>query len=185
MFFGSDEAEYHTTLIRSPSNPVNRGLFSDEVAPSLHRERFIPSPRSGRVDGLDLNSSDVEFQNIKSFQDLRQSQSAANYSATPVLDGHRGRNHSRSVLGCGVTGRGFRATQMTSEGPRGGRGARSILSRGRSMPRPIGASSPGGRCATSGRGANISAPNAAHSQEDNDDPFAQVTHFPNLVTPML
>jgi hypothetical protein len=108
MFFGSNEAEYHTTLIRSPSNPVNRGLFSDEVAPSLHRDRFIPSPRSGRVDGLDLNSSDVEFHNITSFQDLRQSQSAANYSATPVLNGHRGRNHSRSVLSRGVTGRGER-----------------------------------------------------------------------------
>jgi hypothetical protein len=53
------------------------------------------------------------------------------------------------------------------------------------MPRPIGASFSGGRGATSGRGANISAPNAAHSQEDNDDDrFAQVTHFSDLVTPI-
>lgn len=42
------------------------------------------------------------------------------------------------------------------------------------MPRPIGASSSSGHGATSGCGANISAPNAAHSQEDNDDDsFAQ------------
>jgi hypothetical protein len=73
MFFDSDEAEYHTTPIRSPYDRVNMGFFSDEVALSLHKEQFIPSPRSSRVDGLDLNSSGVEFQNIASFQDLRQS----------------------------------------------------------------------------------------------------------------
>jgi hypothetical protein len=70
MFFDSDEAEYHTTPIRSPSNRGNRGLFSYEMALS-HRERFIPSSQSSRMDGLDLNSSDVEFQNITSFQDFR------------------------------------------------------------------------------------------------------------------
>jgi hypothetical protein len=53
------------------------------------------------------------------------------------------------------------------------------------MPRPIGASSSSGHGATSGCGANISAPNAAHSQEDNDDDsFAQVTRFSDLVTPI-
>jgi hypothetical protein len=93
MFFDSDEAEYHTTPIRSPSNRGNRGLFSYEMALS-HRERFIPSSQSSRMDGLDLNSSDVEFQNITSFQDFRQSQFIANYHATPVHDGHRGRSHS-------------------------------------------------------------------------------------------
>lgn len=123
MFFDSDEAEYHTTPTRSPSNRMNRGLFLDEVALSVHREQFIPSPRSGRVDGLDLNSSGVEFQKI-AFHELRQSQSAANYSATPVRDGHRGCNHSRSIgIGRGVTGRGSRVPRTTSEGPRGGRGA--------------------------------------------------------------
>jgi hypothetical protein len=66
---------------------------------------------------------------------------------------------------------------MTSEGPRGGRAARSISFRGHGIPRPIGASSSGGRGAIGGRGTNISTPNSSHSQEDNDDSFAHVTPF--------
>jgi hypothetical protein len=74
---------------------------------------------------------------------------------------------------------------MASEGPRGGHWARSIFSRAYGMPWSIGASSSGGRGATDGHGANISASNASRSQEDNDDTFAQVTPFPDLIVPML